>query len=460
MKNKLLALVCGVCAFCTIANAQTRDRYTPSFGILGGANYSHFRFTDKLINISDDWRWGWAAGVNMNFPITNTFSIEPQALFSRMGSKYDIVHSAIVTSYDQRLDYVSVPVLFKFNMGRNFNIFLGPQVDFLIGAKDMNYEVENKDAFKSTDVAGTAGFELFPRSRVTFYARYIRGFMNVADNEDNEAKIYNEGVQAGLKIRLFGGKHKSGIVTPPPPPPAPVVVDTDGDGVPDDQDKCPTVAGLAKYNGCPIPDTDGDGVNDEEDKCPTVAGIAKYHGCPIPDTDGDGINDEEDKCPTVAGVAKYHGCPIPDTDGDGLNDEEDRCPTVAGPKDNFGCPVIKKEVKAKVEKAAKNIFFQTGKSTLLAKSFASLDGVVSVMKEDASLNIDVKGHTDNTGKAELNQTLSQQRADAVKAYLVKKGIDESRITSNGYGDTQPIATNATAAGRQQNRRVEMVIRNY
>ncbi len=247
------------------------------------------------------------------------------------------------------------------------------------------------------------------------------------------------------------------------PEPAPViveVVDTDGDGVPDDQDKCPTVAGLAKYNGCPIPDTDGDGVNDEEDKCPTVAGVAKYHGCPIPDTDGDGINDEEDKCPTVAGVAKYHGCPIPDTDGDGLNDEEDRCPTVAGPKDNFGCPVIKKEVKAKVEKAAKNIFFQTGKSALLAKSFASLDGVVSVMKEDASLNIDIKGHTDNTGKAELNQTLSQQRADAVKAYLVKKGIDESRITSNGYGDTQPIATNATSAGRQQNRRVEMVIRNY
>jgi outer membrane protein OmpA-like peptidoglycan-associated protein len=243
-------------------------------------------------------------------------------------------------------------------------------------------------------------------------------------------------------------------------PVAKKMVDTDGDGVPDNEDKCPNVPGLAKYNGCPIPDTDGDGINDEEDKCPTVAGIAKYNGCPVPDTDGDGINDEEDLCPTIAGVAKYHGCPIPDTDGDGVNDEQDKCPTVAGPKSNAGCPEIKKETIAKVQKAANNIFFQTGKAVILAKSNAQLNEVVKVLKEDPSLFLDIKGHTDNVGKSETNQKLSQQRADAVKAYMVKKGIDASRLASTGYGDTQPIAPNATAAGRQKNRRVEMMLQNY
>ncbi|MGB3007501.1 MAG: thrombospondin type 3 repeat-containing protein, partial [Chitinophagaceae bacterium] len=127
----------------------------------------------------------------------------------------------------------------------------------------------------------------------------------------------------------------------PPKPPA----DTDGDGIIDSLDKCPTVKGLAKYEGCPIPDTDKDGINDEEDKCPTVPGLARYQGCPIPDTDKDGINDEEDKCPTIPGVARYQGCPVPDTDGDGVNDEEDKCVTIPGPKENYGCPVITEEIK-------------------------------------------------------------------------------------------------------------------
>jgi OOP family OmpA-OmpF porin len=104
------------------------------------------------------------------------------------------------------------------------------------------------------------------------------------------------------------GKRKQPELKPtPPPPPA----DTDNDGIIDSLDRCPTVAGIAKYNGCPIPDTDRDGINDEEDQCPNVAGVAKYKGCPIPDTDNDGINDESDRCPTVAGTAKYNGCPIP-----------------------------------------------------------------------------------------------------------------------------------------------------
>ncbi len=238
----------------------------------------------------------------------------------------------------------------------------------------------------------------------------------------------------------------------------PVILDRDGDGVVDAEDKCPDVAGLANLQGCP--DRDGDGIADADDKCPDVAGIAKYQGCPIPDTDGDGINDEQDKCPTEKGLARYQGCPIPDTDGDGVNDEEDKCPTRSGPASNQGCPEIAKEVVEKVNMAAKNVFFATGSYKLLAKSFKSLNDVAAIMAADESLLLDIDGHTDEVGTNENNQTLSENRAGAVREYLISKGVTESRMKSTGYGEEKPIADNKTAAGRAKNRRTEMTVRNY
>ena len=219
----------------------------------------------------------------------------------------------------------------------------------------------------------------------------------------------------------------------------------------------PTVAGLAALQGCP--DSDGDGIADKDDKCPDVAGLAKYQGCPIPDTDKDGINDEEDKCPDVPGVARYQGCPIPDTDKDGVNDEEDKCPNLPGVKENQGCPVIKEEIKKKIELAAKNIYFATGSAKLLAKSNKGLNEVVKILNDDPGMKLVIDGHTDNTGKPDKNQVLSENRAAAVKNYLVSKGVDENRLTSVGHGQDQPIADNKTAAGRAKNRRVEMKL-NY
>jgi outer membrane protein OmpA-like peptidoglycan-associated protein len=206
-------------------------------------------------------------------------------------------------------------------------------------------------------------------------------------------------------------------------------------------------------------DTDGDGIMDDVDKCPTVPGIAKYKGCPIPDTDKDGINDEEDRCPTVPGVARYQGCPIPDTDGDGVNDELDKCPTVPGPASNNGCPVkvVTKEMSKKVEMAAKEIYFETGKDILLPKSYPKLDAVIAIMKENETVKIEIDGHTDNVGKAEHNQLLSENRANAVVKYFVSKGINAERLVGKGFGQTVPIDTNATPAGRAKNRRVEMKI---
>ena len=245
---------------------------------------------------------------------------------------------------------------------------------------------------------------------------------------------------------------------PLPTPPVEVSQDRDNDGVLDVNDKCPDIAGVAALQGCP--DKDGDGIADSEDKCPDVAGLAKYQGCPIPDTDKDGINDENDKCIDVAGVARYQGCPVPDTDKDGVNDEEDKCPSEVGPASNYGCPVIETVVIEKVNKAAQNIFFATGSAKLLAKSNVSLNNVVAILNANPSYKVDIDGHTDITGKPEKNQALSEARANAVKVYLVSKGIDENRLVATGYGIDKPIADNKTAAGRSKNRRVEMKLRNY
>ena len=260
--------------------------------------------------------------------------------------------------------------------------------------------------------------------------------------------------QFGIAGRI--GEKKEPALKPLPPAPPP---DTDNDGINDSLDKCPTVPGLPKYDGCPIPDSDRDGINDEEDKCPTVSGLARYQGCPVPDTDNDGINDEEDKCPTEAGPASNEGCPIVDSDGDGIMDPEDKCPNLPGVRENQGCPEVKKEVTRKVEYAAQNIYFATGKFTLLSRSFKGLNEVAEILKSDPALKLVIDGHTDDVGSDESNQKLSEDRAASVKEYLVKRGIDESRLISNGYGETKPVADNNTAAGRQKNRRVELNL-NY
>jgi outer membrane protein OmpA-like peptidoglycan-associated protein len=255
---------------------------------------------------------------------------------------------------------------------------------------------------------------------------------------------FNHGVSYSMPLKL---KEKKPVVLPPPPPPA----DTDNDGVIDANDKCPTVAGLSKYAGCPIPDTDKDGINDEQDKCPTVAGLTKYAGCPIPDTDKDGINDEQDKCPNVAGLSRYNGCPIPDTDNDGVNDEVDKCPTESGISANNGCP----DVQPIFTIAASTFKFTTGKSYLTKKQLSALDAVAAALAKYTNVNIDLGGHTDNTGAERINAKLSINRANVVAKYLIKKGVDAKRINANGYSSTKPVADNKTKVGRSQNRRTEL-----
>lgn len=203
----------------------------------------------------------------------------------------------------------------------------------------------------------------------------------------------------------------------------------------------------------PEPDTDGDGVPDKDDRCPKEAGLASLGGCP--DRDGDGIADAMDACPDKAGPANFHGCP--DTDGDGIPDNEDRCPTVAGVASMKGCPEIKEETKKLFERALTGIKFETGKSVIKKESFGILDQVVKVMQENPSYNLEIHGHTDSQGDDAKNMKLSEDRAAAVRTYLEKKGVAANRLKSFGHGETMPVADNNTAAGRAQNRRVEFKV---
>ncbi|MDZ4757794.1 MAG: OmpA family protein [Bacteroidota bacterium] len=258
--------------------------------------------------------------------------------------------------------------------------------------------------------------------------------------------------------------------------------DRDKDGMSDLDDVCPDVPGLARFRGCP--DSDGDGVEDSKDKCPNSKGLDMFKGCP--DTDGDGVEDTQDKCPssekgikvdasgctadsdrdgiidaedkcldTRSGVkVDNRGCPL-DTDGDGIIDTDDKCPTTKGEGTANGCPVIKAEVKKRLQFAARGINFETGKSIIVPASYAMLNEIVSILKEYPDYNLKMGGHTDNVGDDNANYSLSQARVDAVKTYLVSKGVDISRIDATGFGETKPIATNATAVGKMQNRRVEL-----
>jgi OOP family OmpA-OmpF porin len=227
--------------------------------------------------------------------------------------------------------------------------------------------------------------------------------------------------------------------------------DSDGDGIEDAKDDCPNEAGPAELNGCP--DADGDGVADKDDACPAEAGLAALKGCP--DADGDGVADKDDGCPNEAGPKENKGCPYTDKDGDGVLDKDDDCPDVAGTVANKGCPEVTEEVQKQLNEYAKTILFDTGKSSIKKESEEVLSDIIDILKEYPTAKFSIDGHTDSVGSEKLNQRLSDSRALEVKEYLVENGIDEFRLSSKGYGEDKPIASNRTKAGRAQNRRVEI-----
>ncbi|MFT3714339.1 MAG: OmpA family protein [Archangium sp.] len=238
--------------------------------------------------------------------------------------------------------------------------------------------------------------------------------------------------------------------------------DNDGDSVLDADDLCRDVRGLPENKGCPDTDSDGDGVVDRLDRCKDQKeDLDDYEdgdGCPEPDNDRDGFLDGADACPNIVGIVQERGCPAKDSDNDQVFDHEDNCPSEPGSKDNAGCPEKNKQLVIITSTSLKildRVYFDNGKATIQKRSNPLLDNVASVLVSHAEIVLlQVEGHTDDVGKPETNKKLSQDRANAVKDYLVKKGVQESRLRAVGFGSEKPAVANDTPANREQNRRVE------
>jgi len=249
--------------------------------------------------------------------------------------------------------------------------------------------------------------------------------------------------------------------------------DRDGDGYSDSLDKCPdnpeNYNGFRDEDGCPDdPDTDLDGVPDSLDQCvldpEDKDGYLDDDGCPDIDNDADEILDAKDKCPNEAedrdGFEDDDGCPDPDNDKDKVLDVEDMCPNEPGPTDKEpkGCPqkpalavVTESEIRI-----TEQIHFEYNKAVIRPESFPVVDAVAEIMKKYPDLSMEVQGHTDNKGGADYNKRLSDQRAAAVKKYLIEHGVAAGRLASHGYGLERPLVPNDSDNNRALNRRVQFV----
>lgn len=238
--------------------------------------------------------------------------------------------------------------------------------------------------------------------------------------------------------------------------------DIDNDGIYDYNDQCPNVAGSREREGCPEPiakveeapvifDRDNDGVPDNVDQCPEEPGKPGNNGCPILDTDNDGVVDSADNCPNIPGPTNNAGCPIVDTDGDGVVDGADDCPNVVGLASNKGCPLKKDYL---LEMSAL-IQFNTASFSFRDDAYPTLNSIFQYISANPNHKYKIEGHTDSVGSDYNNRKLSIARANAVRNYLIKNGIPASSLIAVGLGETRPIDTNQTIAGRAVNRRIEM-----
>ena len=384
--------------------------------------------------------------INFRFNVLGDESFIRPYIFAGGGA---IMFSKDVTAKQRSYDYAGP------SFGGGVNIRMGQAVNFNFQETFLYSTGDNKDGVEKN----TNDAYLFHSVGLTF------NFGNKKDADKDGIADRNDkcaDTPSGVNVDIKG-----------------CPLDKDSDGVADFLDACPDIKGLATMKGCP--DKDGDGITDAEDRCPDAAGKSEFKGCPDADkvgvvdiddkcantdakykvdatgcpidNDKDGIFNEDDACPDQAGIIALKGCN--DTDGDGVADNEDRCPTVKGTIANKGCPEMAKEDVKKITQIASKIYFEFDKSILKDISLPQLDALVEILQRYEGANLSIEGHTDNVGEDEYNLTLSQQRTESVKNYLMSKGIFESRLTAIGFGETQPIADNKTKSGQAINRRVEL-----
>ena len=352
---------------------------------------------------------------------------------------------------------------------RSFGLF------FLIGAGGLYEDIGLEEG---TSPYGDAGFSvnlwnilgipnLSLRSDLRYYFVMRENSSGFTANSPFVADNLGDGhFNIGLQLDFIGAGEKKSD--------AGGLRDTDGDGVIDTRDECPGTASGTEIDGrgCPLAvvrdtDSDGDGVNDGADKCPgTPTGTTvDLSGCPLAaaaplpvavlDSDADGVTDALDACPGTPPGAQVdaRGCPLPrDLDGDGVPNEIDMCPNtpLTMKVDVRGC-VVKQTV------AFNNINFQLASDQLTPSAKQILDGIANGLRGQPGMSVEISGHTDSQGSQDYNLKLSQNRARSVKSYLMSKGIGPGRMTTAGYGEFNPVASNDNEDGRAKNRRVEFKV---
>ena len=460
MRKSALVLIAALAA---VSQAQAQTAGTFEVGV-----FPTIAYFDRTLHLNQATA---GPGARLGYFLTDRISVEAEGSWvptnapNDLDVKYMPLHARLVYNH-QASEYVGLLVGVGYSMTR----FRGE------GSRN----ALTPDGITDHGPGATAGIRLglgdVTSIRINTYVDYI-------PSPDNKAKEnWHWGIQPGLSF-MFGDRSRGprdrdadGVPddvdeckkTPPGDKvdaKGCTVKDADGDGVFDDADACADTPAGDKVDekGCSLPkDADGDGVLDNVDACADTPKGDKVDekGCSLPkDADGDGVTDDTDACAdTPAGEqvdAKGCGPSQRDGDGDGVKDAADRCPsTPAGVEvDGEGCQVLFQPTKKTL--ILEGVNFETGKATLTPESETILNGVAESLVANDSIRVQVTGHTDNTGSLALNRRLSRGRADAVRTYLISKGVAEDRLTARGFGPDQPVASNKTADGRAQNRRVEL-----
>jgi outer membrane protein OmpA-like peptidoglycan-associated protein len=267
----------------------------------------------------------------------------------------------------------------------------------------------------------------------------------------------------GINVSFDVGVHRSG--------PA----DRDHDGILDARDGCPDqpedTDGFQDQDGCPDRDNDQDGILDPADRCPNDPedkdNFEDEDGCSDPDNDRDEILDAADECPMARedadGFEDADGCPELDNDADKIPDSKDLCPNepeiLNGIADNDGCPDSEsvRVVGDKIELDQK-IHFWTNSHVIRAMSYPVLDKLARFLLEHPEyVHVDIEGHADQRGDEEFNLDLSRRRAHSILEFLVKRGLEEARLSSQGFGSSRPLVDAQNEGAWFMNRRVEFVV---
>jgi OOP family OmpA-OmpF porin len=452
----LLGVVLGFAAWSVPQTAVAQGAGTVELGALG--QYTIF---DESLQLDDAILAGGRIGVFLK----PTISLEAQGAYGKTDDATGTFRASFFPIHGRLL----------------FHVPLGNRIHFMVGPGYVHHEFRDAPAGDGSEdgVSGLAGFRFGVSDNVAFRVEGIADYVPTPANASSGVDDgWTYGIQAGVSFLLGGRPPKdtdgdgvndrldrcpgtrvgdmvdaTGCAIP---------TDRDGDGVLDTADRCPnTPAGMrVDANGCPI-DADNDGVADSADRCPNTPSGEQVdaQGCPIAtDSDGDGVVDSADRCPNSprGATVDTEGCVIPqDTDGDGVDDSVDRCPgTPADTQvDAVGCRILFQEQQTTL--ILEGVNFQTGRASLTQSARAILLTVAQSLIGNSSIRVEVAGHTDITGSRDTNMRLSQSRADAVRNFLIRNGVDDERLVARGYGPDEPVADNATVAGRAENRRVEL-----